>query len=367
MGVIEDRGSEMLFKQPSKQYLMLVLVSLAALLVVLLGLFRLQDSRLKTAVANERLEQMQHVQGLVAEIGRQGLESRGQQIAGNQGVTGYVAQALGGSLPGVVFDTASLVDLLQDRRDQMDLAVAAVIDAQGQVVASTEPFAAGSDFSKNTLYLDASKTGKVHTGSMVDGGRLLRVSIQPLVDYGVGVAQLLVAERIGIEQAKPISDIGHADVALLAGTKDGLLMVASTLPADQQVVLQDRLPERGKVDVKRIEISLGGARQDVSVEPLFGVTQARLVSLVRPRTDTASFLALRLPFLLGCGLLLLVLGAVAMWVWQQCLRPANALVDVVERAAQTNDVHMSAPVGGTQVIRRIGEAINQIFKQQQSR
>ncbi len=310
---------------------------------------------------------MQQVQGLVAEIGRQGLESRGQQIVGNQGVTGYVAQALGGSLPGVVFDTASLVDLLQDRRDQMDLAVAAVIDAQGQVVASTEPFAAGSDFSKNPLYVNASKSGKVQTGLIVDGGRLLRVSIQPLVDYGVGVAQLVVAERIGIEQAKAIADIGHADVALLADTKDGLLMVASTLPADQQVGLQDRLPERGKLDVEHGQISLGGARQDVSVEPLFGVPQARLVSLVRPRTDMASFLALRMPFLIGCGLLLLALAALAWWIWQQWLRPAAALVDVLERAAQTNDVHMSAPVGGAGSLRRIGEAINQIFKQQQSR
>jgi hypothetical protein len=351
----------------SKQFLVVMSVGFATLLVVLFGLFRWQDSRLTTAAANERLEQMQQVQGLVAEIGRQGLESRGQQIVGNQGVTGYVAQALGGSLPGVVFDTASLVDLLKDRREQMGLAVAAVIDAQGQVVASTEPFAAGSDFSKNALYLDASKTGKVHTGLMVDGGRLLRVSIQPLVDYGVGVAQLLVAERIGIEQAKAIADIGHADVALLADTKDGLLMVASTLPADQQVGLQDKLPQHGKVDVKRAEISLAGTRQDVSVVPLFGVPQARLVSLVRPRTGSASFIALRLPFLIACGLLLLTLAALAGWLWQQCLRPASALADILERAAQTNDVHMSVPVGGALAMRRIGMAINQIFKQQQSR
>lgn len=350
-----------------KQYQIRALVVFAALLVVLIGLFSWQDSRLTTAVANERLDQMQQVQSLVAEIGRQGLESRGQQIVGNQGVTGYVAQALGGSLPGVVFDTASLVDLLQDRRDQMDLAVAAVIDAQGHVVASTEPFAAGSDFSKNPLYVNASKSGKVQTGLIVDGGRLLRVSIQPLVDYGVGVAQLVVAERIGIEQAKAIADIGHADVALLADTKDGLLMVASTLPADQQIGLQDRLPERGKLDVQHGQISLGGTRQDVSVEPLFGVPQARLVSLVRPRTDMASFLALRMPFLIGCGLLLLALAALAWWTLQQWLRPATALIDVLERAAQTNDVHMSAPVAGANALRRIGDAINQIFKQQQSR
>ena len=339
----------------------------AALLVVLFGLSRWQDARLIRAVAGERLEQLQRVQGVVAEIGRQGLESRGGQIANNQGVTGYVAQALGGSLPGVVFDTASLVDLLQDRRDQLDLAMAAVIDAQGKVVASTEPFAAGNDFSKNPLYLEASKTGKVRTGLMVDGGRLLRVSIQPLVDYGVGVAQLLVAERIGIEQAQSIADIGHADVALLADTKDGLLMVASTLPADQQVGLLDQLPQRGKADVARIEIHMAGTRQDVSVQPLFGLPQARLVSLVRLPTDSASFLALRLPFLIGCGLLLLVLVAAACWVWQQLLRPADGLAEVIERAAQGNDMHMSVPVTGAQALRRIGEAINQIFKQQQSR
>ncbi len=351
----------------SRQYRIGVPVVFVVLLLALFALFRWQDGRLTTASADERLQQMQEVQGLVAEIGRQGLESRSGQIANNQGVTGYVAQALGGSLPGVVFDTASLVDLLQDRRDQMDLALAAVIDAQGQIVASTEPFAAGSDFSKDPLYLQASKTGKVQTGLMVDGGRLLRVSIQPLVDYGVGVAQLLVAERIGIEQARSIADIGHVDVALLVDTPSGLLMVASTLPAEQQPGLLDALPERGNADVARTEIRMGGKRHDVSVQPLFGVPQARLVSLVLPRTDAASFTALRLPFLIGCSLLLLVLMVGAWWVWRQLLAPADALVDVVERAAQTNDMHMSVPVAGTAAIRRIGQAINQIFKQQQSR
>lgn len=350
-----------------KKYSIGVVVVFAGLLLMLLGLLHWQDARLTTAAAEDRLAQMQDVQGLVAEIGRQGLESRAGQIADNQGVTGYVAQALGGSLPGVVFDTASLVDLLQDRRDQLDLALAAVIDAHGQVVASTEPFAAGNDFSKSQLYLDARKTGKAHTGLMVDGGRLLRVSIQPLVDYGVGVAQLLVAERIDIAQARAIADIGHADVALLADTKDGLLVVASTLPAEQQGGLLDQLPQRGKTDVVRSEIHMGAGRQDVSVQPLFGLPQARLVSLVRPRTDTASFLALRLPFLIGCGLLLLVLAAAAWWVWRQLLGPAHALIDVVERAAQGNDMHMSAPIGGAQVIRRIGVAINQVFKQQRAR
>lgn len=351
----------------SRKYLIGVSVLFAVLLLTLLALFRWQDARLTTAAANERLQQMQQVQGLVAEIGRQGLESRSGQIANNQGVTGYVAQALGGSLPGVVFDTASLVDLLQDQRDQLDLAVAAVIDAQGQVVASTEPFAAGSDFSTDALYLQASKTGEVHSGLMVDGGRLLRVSIQPLVDYGVGVAQLLVAERIGIEQAWSIAEIGHVDVALLADTPNGLLMVASTLPAEQQVGLLEQLPQRGKADVERTQLHLGSTRQDVSVQALFGVPQARLVSLVLPRTDAASFLALRLPFLIGCGLLLLILVATACWIWTGLLRPANALAEVVERAAQGNDMHMSAPVSGADSIRRIGAAINQIFKQQQSR
>jgi hypothetical protein len=145
------------------------------------------------------------------------------------------------------------------------------------------------------------------------------------------------------------------------------LMVASTLPADQQVGLLDQLPQRGKIDVARIEIHMAAAREDVSVQPLFGLPQARLVSLVRPRTDSASFLALRLPFLIGCGLLLLVLVAAAWWAWRQLLHPANALAEVVERAAQGNDMHMSAPVAGAHAIRRIGEAINQIFKQQQSR
>jgi hypothetical protein len=350
-----------------KQYRVAVLVAFATLLAVMAGLFRWQDGRLTTAIADERLEQMQRVQGLVAEVDRQSLESRAAQIANNQGVTGYVAQALGGSLPGVVFDTASLVDLLQDRRDQLDLAVAAVIDAQGRVVASTEPFAAGNDFGRNPLYLDARKTGKVQTGLMVDGGRLLRVSVQPLVDYGIGVAQLLVADRIGIDQAQAIADIGHADVALLADNPAGLLMVASTLPADQQVGLLDHVPERGKADVARAEIRLAGERVDVSVQPLFGVPQARLVSLVRPPTDAASFLALRLPFLVGCSLLLLALAAAAWWAWRQLLRPANALADIVERAAHANDMHMSVPVDGAHALRRIGEAINRIFRQQQAR
>ena len=350
-----------------KQYRILVFAVFAAVLLALLALFRWQDTRLTTAVADDRLQQMQQVQGLVAQIGRQALESQGQQIAGNQGVTGYVAQALGGSLPGVVFDTASLVDLLQDRRDQLGLSVAAIIDAQGKVVATTQPFADGNDFSSDPLYLGASKTGKVQTGLMLDGGRLLRVSILPLVDYGVGVAQLLVAEPIGIEQARAIADIGHADVALLADTAAGPLVIASTLPTEQQAGLLAELPMRGTSDVARAVIHLNGVRQDVSVQPLFGLPQARLVSLVRPRTDEASFLALRLPFLIASVLLLLVLVVVAWQVWRRLLGPANALADVVERSAQTNDMHMSAAVSGAPVLRRLAMGINQIFKQQQLR
>ena len=351
----------------SKQYRIWVFAVFAIVLLALLALYRWQDARLTTAVADDRLQQMQEVQGLVAQIGRQALESQGLQIASNQGVTGYVAQALGGSLPGVVFDTASLVDLLQDRRDQLGLSVAAIIDAQGKVVATTQPFADGGDFSTDPLYLGASKTGKVHTGLMLDGGRLLRVSILPLVDYGVGVAQLLVAEPIGIDQARAIADIGHADVALLAQTTAGPLVIASTLPPEQQAGLLAELPMQGTSDVKRTVIRLGGLRHDVSVQPLFGLPQARLVSLVRPRTDAESFLSLRLPSLIASVVLVLLLGLAAWQVWRQLLGPANALADVVERSAQANDMHMSAAVSGAPVIRRIAAGINRILKQQQSR
>ncbi len=350
-----------------KQYRIWVFAVFAVVLVALLALYRWQDARLTTAVADDRLQQMQEVQGLVAQIGRQALESQGLQMAGNQGVTGYVAQALGGSLPGVVFDTASLVDLLQDRRDQLGLSVAAIIDAQGKVVATTQPFADGSDFSTDALYLGAAKTGKVQTGLMLDGGRLLRVSILPLVDYGVGVAQLLVAEPIGIAQARAIADIGHADVAILADTAAGPLVIASTLPPEQQAGLLAELPKNGTADVARAVIKLDGVRQDVSVQPLFGLPQARLVSLVRPSTDAESFLSLRLPSLIASVVLVLLLALAAWQVWRQLLGPANAMVEVIERSAQANDMHMSVPVSGAPVLRRIATAINQTFKQQQSR
>lgn len=338
-------------------------VSLGVFALAALGLFGLlywQDARLSASVASDRLDTVQQVQRLVAEQQRDDLTTRAQLIAGNQAVTSYVAQALGGSLPGMEIDRVSIVDLLEERRDQLGLTLAAVLDLQGHLVATTERFSADREFGDEPLFVAARDSGMVQSGLWVDRTRLLLIAIQPLADYGFSEAFLLVAVPVNQAQAETIAGIGNTGIALVADTADGPLIAGSTLVPAQQPDLLAALPAGAAESERRLDARLDGSRYRMSVSPLFGSTTARMVALVGARADASSFVALRLPVAIAGILVLLGIAFASHWLWTRVLAPANGLADMIERAAGTGDRFLTAPEAGAAPIRRLAAAFNRL-------
>ena len=72
---------------------------------------------------------------------------------------------MGGILPGTVADNASIVDLLEERRAQLGLTIAAVINGQGQLIASRDGISEKMDFTREPLFTDTVPTTPPPTAS----------------------------------------------------------------------------------------------------------------------------------------------------------------------------------------------------------
>jgi len=346
----------------SVRYALLSALILIAAAATALGLSFLHDRRLSEAVAADHLAAIRSAQTLVERAQTDQLTVRAQLIASNQAVTGYIVQSLETSLPGTEVDYASVVDLLEERRSQLGLALAAVLDADGRIVAITEPLAGRESLGDLPAFLAARETQAARTAVLVDRTRLLGIAIQPLAVYGANEAYLLVGMPVNQAFAESIAQVGAADVAVLMRTADGALIAASTFPAAESVRLTEALRGNkadtgGKTD-SRLMIDIGGVAHRASLAPLFGDADARLLAVIPNDSGSAVFGASWLPFFIGVGLALLLLAVALAMLWFRLLAPADALARMVEYSADSGDFRVKAPLKGGKTIRRIAEAFN---------
>lgn len=322
------------------------------------GLVQLHDRRVSEALADEHLDAIRSAQALVERGQTDQLTVRAQLIASNQAVTGYIVQSLESALPGTEVDYASVVDLLEERRSQLGLAIAAVLDSDGRIVAITEPLAGRESFGDLAAFRAARDGKAARTAVFADRTRLLGIAIQPLAVYGASEAYLLVGMPINQAFAESIADVGSADVAVLMRTTDGPLIAASTLPAAESTRLTSALrADAGKRD-GRFEIAIDGVPHRVSSAPLFGDAGARLLAVIPADRASAVSTASRLPLLVAAGSALLALALALALLWRRIVAPAQALERMIDYCADSGDFRVKAPLGGGRTISRIAEAFN---------
>ena len=336
-------------------YSALILIAAAA---AALGLLHLHDRRVSAAIADDHLDAIRIAQTLVERGQTDQLTVRAQLIASNQAVTGYIVQSLESALPGTEVDYASVVDLLEERRSQLGLAVAAVLDADGRIVAITEPLAGRDSFGELPAFSAARKAQEARTAVFADRTRLLAIAIQPLAVYGASEAYLLVGMPINQAFAESIGKVGSADVAVLMRTADGPLIAASTLPAADSTRLTAALRADASKTDGRFDIIIGGVPHRAALAPLFGDADARLLTVIPPDRDSVVFAASRLPLLIAACIAVLVLAIALLLLWRFILAPADALARMVEYSADSGDFRVKAPLSGGKVIVRIAEAFN---------
>lgn len=337
----------------------LVLLGVVAALVVL---FRWEGNRLHDATADERLDNAAYARQLVETGMRQDLAARAQFIAGNQAVTAYVAQALGDVLPGMQVDRDSIADLLEERRRQLNLDIAAVLDGDGEPIATAGDIALGSGFGSEPLFEQARDSGVSSTGPWLHDGRLLLVGIQPLAAYGGGVAYLLVGNSVGRAEAERLAGIGKIEIVLVSRAPDGTSVVGSTFDPTLELSLPESLEPLGSLEgERRVELRVGDDSYRAAVAPLFESPLAHVVTLVSARSDASAFLVLRLPILVGGILVLLGVALGLLALQARVLAPVARLAALMERAAETGDIHLTAREEGSAGVRRLSAAFNRLM------
>jgi hypothetical protein len=334
---------------------------LVAAVAVAAGLVAWQVARDAARAADRTLATLQSTQALVEAQQDRNLVTRGELIAGNQAVVGYMTQALGGALPGETVDYSSIIDLLEERRSQLGLDVAAVIGADGRLLASTDRYLAGGDFARDPVFAAAAKAQAPRTGLWAYGDRLLHAALLPLARYGSGDAYLLVGETVGQDFAQTIAGIGAADVAIVTRTPAGVPRIpVSTLEADDSAGALDALRIRRDEAGGRFALRLPGGRVQAQSAPLFGNDAVRVLALAQAR-PVAEVTAAHLPALLLAALAVLGLALALGWHRRAVAAPLQDLERLMTRAAETGDTHLRLAERGAPAVVRVAAAFNRLM------
>lgn len=254
------------------------------------------------------------------------LEARTAWIASDNATIAYIADALALADGGQPVDTASIADLLEERRAQTGLTIAGVIDLDGRWVVGARPWLdSGGLPSGHALFQRAQQEHALVRGVVREDGRAYLGAILPLMRGGTIEAWLYAA--------RPLDEAW-------------LQRLGALVPAT--LVLRDRdertLAQSGAAaDGDRLEAA---ADQDPGLRlPLFG-SDAPVALYVRlPDSDTAHAAIPVLAFALVWAAFWLLLLAVA---WRVLLHPIDSACGLLERAAG-GDYHLRAPLwrGGT--------------------
>jgi HAMP domain-containing protein len=343
-------------------------VRIASVLVfciaVVAGLVAWHEWTLSRALASRDLHGARTaLRAAEAHFARQ-LIQRGESIAGNQAVTGYIGQALDNTLPGIEPDYTSVVDLLEERRAQMKLGMVAMLDAKGRVLATTDRVSGQRDFGDSAFFRAASRDQASATGLLVDGERAMHVLAMPLARYGFSDVYLMLGEPLGTAFAQTLEDAAGVatalDVVLLASEASGPRVLSSAMPASSIDGLLARWPELQRAgDEGRVIDAAGGNRMALAA-PLFGSDRGHVLVLVPADGDARVRSMARWPLLAGAALALLALAVCAWWLVRRVFMPLDDLLRVARYAADTGDLHLKAQVIGTPTIKRLAEAFNRI-------
>lgn len=291
------------------------------------------------------------------------LQLRADLLAQDPAFVDYVAQSLipNPQLGGTV-DSASISDLLKDRRRGYDIAVA--LDLQGRPVAASGILLKDhASIQRDPLVSAAISQRQAQQGVWVDHGQLYWVSVSPLLRGGALQGLLLAASHVDDAFATAVSRIAHVDVALLMQPAPGSALPPSTGLGWTGTALSAQLASVLAVSDSRGEVLTLSDDQHAAtawVTPL--KASGGRAALVAIGPDQVGGLAnpAALPGLAGVvGLALYALLLVLLQWWRTWL-PLQRMLAVLELAGH-GDQHLTIRIRGSAIVRRLREGINPLL------
>jgi hypothetical protein len=293
------------------------------------------------------------------------LQLRADVLAQDPAFVDYVAQSLipNPQLGGAV-DSASISDLLKERRHGYDIAM--VLDPQGTPVATSGILLKDHDSIRHdALVTTTTSLLKPQQGVWVDHGQLLLVSVTPLLRGGALQGVLLAATHVDDAFMIAISRIARTDVALLTQPSPGSGPAPSSgLDGWTGQALTAQLTSVLGVTSKSgsaLQLSDGQRSATTWVTPLkVSGGRAALVAIGPDDAAGSSIDAARLPWLAGIGgFAACMLLLVALQWWRTWL-PLQRMLDVIQLASP-GDHHLTIRVDGSPIVRRLRDGINRLL------
>lgn len=317
------------------------------------------------------LESARSIQQFAEGSRRRELALKSEILATNPGFVGYVSQALAaGAEPGGTVDVASIRDLLEERRSQYGFDVAAVLDPGGGVVVMLgDALRTRQDFSNLPLMLKVRAGAPAESDLLLRDGRLVLVTLSPMLRGATIEALLLTGIEIGDAFVAEIGRAAQVDAALVAPTRDGFIVLASTLevadhPELAAAVGAERPMAAGAAQedsVREFSLALGDGRTRASATPLFGApATALLVGIVPTAQRVVSTAAIRTPLLIAVAVVLAVLLLGGVLIQRGLVRPLTHVVEMSERVLR-GDIQVAVRNVGKGDIALIAAAFNQVL------
>jgi eukaryotic-like serine/threonine-protein kinase len=248
-------------------------------------------------------------------------------------------------------DTRSILDQLNERRNDLQFDFAIVLDPQGKVIARTDrPQGTGEDLSKRPLVASAlSADNQESRGVWREGGDLYYAVAVPVkkdfTPFGYLITGFQITDQA--EGVREVRDVSGADVAFVAATPAGPRIVATTLQPSTARSLAatlaagDRMGQalRAGKAIPRTELSLNGEPWIVVETPLRdanGAPVGATVALSSLEREYATYSQIQ-NVLLATGLAsVLIAPFLAFAFARRALRPVRQLAAAAEAARQGN-------------------------------
>lgn len=294
------------------------------------------------------------------------LQLRASVLANDPAFVDYVAHALipNPTLGGAI-DSVSIGDLLNQRRKGYDVAM--VLDSQGHPAATSGVLLKdAASIAREALVTKCIATGKPTHGMWVSHGRLLWVTVNPLLRGGSLRGLLLAATRVDDAFTIAIARITGTDIAIVANGSDASLAAHSSgldiwetnaLESDTQTLLDIQ-------DAHGAALTLADAGQTVAawVTPLPGSHGHAVLVTMEANAGTSSWIEpVAWPLLAGIAILGLLAAGLVILHWRRTCLPMNHISEVIQQAA-SGDQFMHARGGGSALARQVGDAVNRLLQ-----
>lgn len=260
-------------------------------------------------------------------------------VAGDPNFVAYILQAMEENSP------QSIIDQLDERQRDLGFDFASVLDLNGMVVARNDKPADRSDLSQNPLFLDAQEAGDISSlGLSVFDDSLYSTVLVPLRRGNLMEGFLLLAFAIDDGKALELRQVTGTEVTFLLSSADGLMVVATTLDADETDELVTKLTDNAGRE-GRMELELRSRNFLANLKPI-GNPLGEDIGMVLNLGSLDDALA---PYrrisntLAGMGLLAILLALVSsFFLAKRLLEPIRRLADITESAAQ-GDLDQEVP------------------------